>query len=426
MKKIHLNHITKIEGHAELDVKIKDSKVEKVNLKVFEGPRFFEAIVKGRKYDEVPFLTSRICGVCSIAHLLTSIMAVEDAMGVQVSEQTNVLRELLYNGNLIQSHVLHLFFLTLPDYLGFPNAIAMAGKHKDKLNLALKLKQLGNEFVSLIGGRELHAITPVVGGFSKLPSAEKLSELLVKLKDARAGLEDELEIFLEMSYPELSRKSLLFSLVSEDTYPVVNGKIGCQGDTCIEGDNYDKYFREFIKKGSTSKTVLFENEPFMVGALARVYHNKDMLSPAAQKFLEKLPGGLPENNPFYNNAAQAIELVHLFDRCIELLEKLKPEKEGLCDVKVAAGRGVAVTEAPRGLLFHDYKFDKNGYVEEANIIPPTTQNLKRMEDDIKLLLPAVMHKKKNEIVLDIEKLIRAYDPCISCSAHFLKVNWDMV
>ncbi len=420
-KTIKLDHITKIEGHAQLIVKIDKGKVKKVEVNVVEGARFFEAIVKGRKYDEVSVLTSRICGTCSPIHVVTALKAVENAFNVQISEQTKLLRELIVLGSLIQNHICHCYFLVLPDYLGYESAVQMASKYKEEVKRALRLKGLGNEIVAVVGGREVHPMTPRIGGFSKLPEKKDLDMLLEKLRNLKEDATKTVLLFKGLKYPRFLRGTRYFALKS-NKYDYLNGSISCVGGAFVPTKGYETYFKEYFT-GSAAKHVVVEGKSYMVGALARLNNNYEKLSKDAKKLLEGID--LPHYSPFMNIVAQTIEVVNAFDRCIEILENLELKEETLPKVEVKSARGIGVSEAPRGLLFHDYIFDNNGLVIKANIITPTAQNLSSMEDDIKEFLPTILNNKKEHIILNLEKLIRAYDPCISCSAHFLEVKFEL-
>ncbi|PIN86817.1 Ni/Fe hydrogenase subunit alpha [Candidatus Woesearchaeota archaeon CG10_big_fil_rev_8_21_14_0_10_44_13] len=416
-RKIRLDHITKIEGHAKLSVNIEDGKVKKAKLDVYESARFFESLVLCRRYDETSPLTSRICGVCSPSHALTSILATENAFGVKVSRQTEILRELLLYGTIFQNHAVHLFVLALPDYLGYESVIEMASKYKDEVLMGLKIKQLGNELVTVVGGREIHPITAVVGGFSIIPEQRRLDGLLEKFRSMRPYAVKAVELFSKLKYPYFRRKSQAFALVN-DTHSFYNGEINCVGGVCIPEEEYQNVFEEHIKKGSSAKVVLYRGKPFFNGALARLLVNPEGLMPEAKKYLKLVDF----NNPFHNNLAQAIEILHCFDRIIGILESLRVVHEDPVPFTPKAGRGIAYTEAPRGLLVHDYTYDDRGHVMKSNIITPTAQNLKQMEDDLKKFLPPLLDKPQAFIKLQIEMLIRAYDPCFSCSAHFLELK----
>jgi len=416
---IKLDHITKIEGHANLNLKIEDGKVKKARIEIVEGARFFEAIIQGRKYDEVQHLTSRICGVCSPIHVITSTMAVENAFEVDITEQSKMLRELLVLGGVIQSHAMHLYFLALPDYKGYSSAIAMASKFKKEISNALEVKRLGNKIVEVVGGREVHPITCIPGGFSKTPDKERIAGLLPELKKARQMAAHTAEIFQNIKYPDFERETSYFALEGECKF--TKGNMSCVGGKCIPTEDYASHFKEYIVPGSAAKFAVVEGKSYMVGALARLNLNHKNLSDNAKKALKFK---FPSFSPFMNNVAQAIELVHCVDKCIEIIENLDLRNEEPVKVVPREARGIAVTEAPRGLLFHDYTLSKEGCIVSANIITPTAQNLRNIEDDIKAYLPGILNKNKDYIVTNVERLIRAYDPCISCSAHFLKVNWE--
>ncbi len=424
MAEIKLDHITKIEGHANLTVKIDNSKVEKVELAVVEGARYFEGFVKGRDFKEVHTITQRICGICSVSHTIVALKAIENAIGVKVSEQTRLLRELMEIGAFIQSHSLHMFLLALPDYLGYQSAIDMAEKYRKEVLLGLSLKKLGNEIDSIIGGRVMHPVSMCVGGFHKLPEQEKLDELKKKLERARADAAKAAELFSGLSYPRFKRHTEYVSLKEEEKYPVTEGVIMFSNGLEIPQEKYLGFLKERVMPYSNAKFSSFEKRSYYVGALARVNNNQDLLSKNAQKMLEKSSIGFPSYNPYHNNYAQAIEVVHVIDRAIEILSGLKIADEIPVAASAKAGRGIAIIEAPRGILIHDYTLDAKGKVVKANVVTPTAQNLGNIEDDIKKLLPNIMDKKEKDIVFSMEKLVRAYDPCISCSAHFLKVKWE--
>ncbi len=420
-KTIKMDYITKIEGHARLFIKIRNKEVKDVRLKMFEGSRFFEGILKGKHYDDLSPVASRICGVCSVAHGLTALKAVEDAFQIKVSEQTRLLREMLHLGGIIQSHVLHLYFLALPDYYGFSSAIEMASKHRDKIIKALRLKQLGNRIVNEIGGRDVHPFTAVVGGFSRLPEEERWCELMEKLKRGRKDAVEALQLFLSLKYPKYSRCSDYFAL-KENLYEGDIACLSCKGLSCFPLRDYGQHMQEYFQSGSTSEFVLMGKKAYTVGALARLNINYSGFKPEYLQLLKKLE--LPNYSPFANNIAQAFELIACIDRCIEIMGTLKLRDEKPVSAVPKATTGIAVSEAPRGMLFHKYTFDHKGYCKYANITTPTSQNLKSIELDIRAILPTLLYKDEKNIQKDIEKLIRAYDPCISCSTHFLRIKWD--
>lgn len=424
MAKINLNHITKIEGHAKLHIKIEKGEVKKVELNIFEGSRYFEGILKDKKYNDVNHIASRICGICSPVHGLTSVKATEKAMGVQVSEQTEIMRELLNIGGTIQSHVLHLYFLTLPDYTGFPNAVQMAQKHPEKVKTALKIKQISNEIVKVIGGRDIHPFTLTPGGFVAIPKPEEFKSLLTKAKACLADAEKTAHLFCGLEYPDFKRETKHYALkAKKGCFWCPEDKITCTGGKeCIAVTDYEQYFKEFFKQGSTSEFAKAKEGSYMVGAWSRILNNYNELTKEGKEMTRCI---LPRKfNPFMNNPAQAVEIYEGLRRAIDLLESTDFKPENPIEIKPKAGTGIGANEAPRGIVFHKYKYNKDGFTDFINITTPTTQNLPNLEEDIKNFLPSLLDKPKQEIQLEIEKLIRAYDPCISCATHFLEIIWE--
>ena len=422
-RKIDMNYITKIEGHASLYLEISDGKVKECNLKSVEGARFFEGIVVGKHYSEISEITSRICGICSCAHTVTAIKAIENAFNIQVSEQTKLLRELLTIGERIRSHAAHLYFLVLPDYLGFESGIAMAAKHKTEVNRALELMKLGNNIVEVIGGRVMHPVTLEVGSFTNIPDKEKLNDLLKRLKFLRRDAIKTAELFGSLQYPYFERKTEYISLKQLDGFPLLTGDIVSTDGLNIKAHDYKKHLKEYIVPYSTAKFAVHKNKSYMLGALARINNNSRLLCKDAENIIKRSRNKFPNYNPFVNNFAQALEIVHWIDRSVEIIEKWEFKKEYPQEIKPKAERGVAATEAPRGILFHDYEFDSKGFVKKCNIITPTCQFLRNLEEDIKEYVSQnLIDKPEKELKLEIEKLIRAYDPCFSCSTHFLELK----
>jgi sulfhydrogenase subunit alpha len=417
MTRIQLDHITRIEGHANLRIKIENSTIEDVELAATEGARFFEAIVKALPCSDAHLVMQRICGICSVSHTLAAIKAVENALGVKVSEQTKILRELMAIGSVIQSHSLHLYLLSLPDYLGYSSGLDMADKYKTELMRGLGLKKLGNELDRVIGGREIHPVTCRVGGFSTLPTQEQLDILHKLLDKSRNDALRTAELFGAISYPRFKRPTEYVSLKTEDRYPLMEGNLMFSNGLEVPQEKYLSYLKEATVPYSNAKHSTFEKRPYYVGALARVNNNADLLSKGAQKCLEKYPIRFPSYNPFHNNYAQAIEIVHYIERALEIMKGFKVQDERLPVVRMRAGRGVAIIEAPGGLLIHDYKIDAKGMIEKANVVTPTAQNLKNIEDDIYRMLPRILSFTEEQITLELEKLIRSYDPCMSCAVH---------
>jgi len=431
-KTIKLDHITKIEGHASLRVTLKNGDVDKCELSSIEGARYFEEILQGRDYTEAFEISSRICGVCSSAHTVCALMAIENALGLKPSTQTFKLRELLTLGERIRSHATHLYFLALPDYMGFESAMAMLPKYKKDIERALRLMKTGNTIIKHIGGRDLHPVSAAVGGFLRFPTKEDIKVCLDQLKKTKKDAIETGTFFMKLKQPKFHREIEIFSLSHKEEYGMLRGDLKSRQKTYKQA-KYDEYLHEYHDDYSTAKFVVKEGKEFRVGALARLENNHTQLSADAKKLLKQSRLKFPCHNPFYNNFAQAVELIHCTDEAIKILKNLKirHEKPKAPKVKAGracpnglAGRGVAAIEVPRGILWHEYELDKKGKIKKANIITPTTQNLRAMQEDIRAFLPQVLHLKKEKVELEIEKLIRSYDPCFSCSTHFLKVDWE--
>ncbi|MBR9692505.1 Ni/Fe hydrogenase subunit alpha [Candidatus Woesearchaeota archaeon] len=425
---ITLDHITKIEGHASLTVKVDKGKVKKCELGSTEGARFFEGLVVGRPYDDAYEMVMRICGICSVGHFTASLKALENAMGVKVSKQTQAMREVMAIGERLRSHATHLYFLALPDYLGYESALAMAPKFKKEIADALILMKAGNDLVTVFGGRQMHPMGGRVGGFTHYPRKEQLESLISLLDNCEKPAMNTLKLICTLTYPDLWVEREHLSLLQEHGFPLLTGDIISDEGWRIKERAYGKYFKEYVDRWSTAKFVVKNGKSFMLGALPRINNNHPSLDADIKAELKKAKIHFPNKNPFYNNVAQAIELVVWVRRCKKLLGRYveKGFKHEKIKVVPKAGMGVGVVEVPRGVLFHTYTINKKGYVTKCNIMTPTCQNLKAMQEDVKIYLQQLLDKgvKKADIPLEIEKLIRAYDPCFSCSTHFLKVEWE--
>ena len=421
-KTITLNHITKIEGHAKLDLGVDNGKVIKCELSAVEGSRYFEGIVRNRKYYEAHEITSRICGICSCAHVIAAISAIENALGYEPTIQTKELRELLTLGERIRSHATHLYFLALPDYLGYESALAMASKFKSQIKTALNIMKIGNDIIKTLGSRELHPVSATVGGWLKIPPKSELERLSTELKNAMKESITTCKLFSSLKYPIFKSKADSFSLCNGNNYPILEGRFKSD-KVAFEKDRYREFLREYHVPQSTANFVVREDHRYMVGALARMNNNSRLLKASARKMLKQSPLKLPSYNPFHNNIAQAIEIVHCIESAIDICDNLNLKPEPPARINPRAGTGISAVEVPRGTLWHEYTLDGNGTITNANIITPTAQNLLSIQEDIREYMPSLLGMRKNEIVLSIEKLIRSYDPCFSCSAHFLEVNW---
>jgi sulfhydrogenase subunit alpha len=426
---IELHHVTRVEGHGNIYVNVRDGTVEKCEWAISEAPRFFEAMVVGRQYTELHHITSRICGICSIGHTLASLKATEGAMGIKISEQDLKLRKIALHAENLQSHILHLGFLVLPDLLGVGSVIPLASSNPKEVKTVLRLHKLANEMSDLICGRTTHPQRLIPGGFSKIPSMKELAAIRQRLRDSIPDLQAIAGLFKSLSskLPDFTRETEFIGLTSPDEYAFYDGKIGSTDTGIAPATEYLTFTNEYIIPTSTAKRAKHARDSYMVGALARFNLNSEKLSPLARQTAE-LFGLKPIcHNPFMNNIAQLVEVVHCVEDSIRLIDDV--EVTGLQsqseykkpDSKVKAGHGVGAVEVPRGILFHDYTYNDKGYCTKANCIIPTNQNHGNIELDLKSLLPTILDKPEKEIELNLEMLVRAYDPCISCSTHAVKV-----
>lgn len=435
MSLLEQHYLTKIEGHGSLKIDLKESKAK---LQIDEGERLFEALLLGRPFTDGPFITSRICGVCPIAHTIASISALENALDIKVSEDTIRLRKILLASQIIQSHTLHLFFLTLPDYIGASSVLDLSKTKPELFKIAMDFKNLGDKISTIIGGRHIHPITPIVGGFSKLPSKKDLEIIKNEIKKHLEPAQKIIELFSKFKYPKISNPTTYMTLVNGTSYEIYQGKIETSENYIFDSENYQKEIIESVKPYSSAKFSSHNNKPFMVGAAARISLHQDYLNKKAKKSLDQSGFEFPTYNVFHNNLAQAIEILHFLEEIMNLCDELindqsyklpaSPSLESsrggrqggqIIDYKLKAGCGVGAIEAPRGILYHYYEIDSQGIIKKCDIIPPTAQNLTNIEKDAEALLKLYKNDDKlnNVCIRELEMLIRAYDPCITCSVH---------
>ncbi len=422
---ISVNQVTRIEGHGNIVLNAKNGKIEELRWEVPESPRFFEAMLIGRYYEDVPYIASRICGICSIAHTTASIQAVEAAFGIQLSEQTMLLRKLLYDAELLESHVLHAYFLAAPDFLGVGSVLALVGTHKEAIVRALRLKRLAYNLAELLAGRKTHPLSCLVGGFAKLPDLAQLKAIRKRLEEAMIDLEITVELFKTLKAPDFTRETEYIALKDRKEYAFISGEIASSDAGTTSLNNYLKVTNEFCVPHSTAKYTRNKRDSYMVGALSRFNLNHTQLLPKAKKAAKELGLSAPCHNPFLITAAQVVEAIHAVEDSFSIIDKIlsKGLKEENNKVKVQAGRGVGAVEAPRGILFHDYTFDGNGLLTKANCIIPTNQNHNNIQKDMEDLVPQILNMSEDEIRLRLEMLVRAYDPCVSCSTHLLEISF---
>jgi coenzyme F420-reducing hydrogenase alpha subunit len=423
--RINVSQVTRIEGHGNIVLNAKDGKIETLRWEVPESPRFFEAMLIGRSYEDVPYIASRICGICSIAHTTASIQAVEAAFGIQPSAQTLMLRKLLYSAELLESHVLHAYFLAVPDFLGVGSVFPLVATHREAVLRALRLKRLAYNLAEVLAGRKTHPLSCVVGGFARMPDAAALKAIRQRLAEAIPDLEATAALFQTLKFPDFERETEYIALKDDKEYAFISGDIASSDTGKAPLDDYLKITNEFCVPHSTAKYARHHRESYMVGALARFNLNHGQLLPRAKKAARELGLKAPCHNPFLITAAQVVEAIHTAEDSLALLDRLLAGgiKDEPVKVRVRAGRGVGAVEAPRGILFHDYTFDKNGLLTKANCIIPTNQNHKNIQKDMEALVPRILDRPQDEIRQTLEMLVRAYDPCVSCSAHALKVTF---
>ncbi|HDO19351.1 MAG TPA: Ni/Fe hydrogenase subunit alpha [Thermoplasmatales archaeon] len=425
-KSIEIHHVTRVEGHGNIVVKISDGKVKEVEWQVSEAPRFFESIVKGQHYSDIPKIASRICGICSIGHTIASIKAVEDAFSVDITEQTLILRKLALHAENMQSHILHIGFLALPDLFGEGSVIGLVKSgHKDLVNKVLSIHKLANEFSDLICGRTTHPISMVVGGFTSIPSKKSLLNMRDRIEremNTVIKLADEINKKKD-NFPDFSRETEYIALSTEDEYAFYDGLI-TSTDTGVCREDYTKIIEEYVVPQSTAKYTKHARDSYMVGALARFNINYSLLKPLAKDIAKTLDIKPICYNPFMNTLAQLVEIAHNMEESIDLIDLVVDDlkEESIPEIKIKACRGVGMAEVPRGLLIHDYTFNEKGRCERANMIIPTNQNHANIQKDMESFLPTIADKPSSHIELAMEMLVRAYDPCISCSTHTLKVK----
>ncbi len=426
---IKVKHLTRVEGHGNIVVNMKDGCLEKAQLDIVEAPRYFEAMLKGRSFHEAAIITSRICGICSLGHQITSLKTTEAALGLEVSDQTVALRKLCIHGATMQSNILHAYFLAAPDFLGVGSVFPLVGTHPEVVKRALRMKRLANDIGDVISGRAVHPITPVPGGFTSIPSASALKELKRRLaEDMYPDLLATVETLKSLAgqIPSFTRETEYISLRSDHDYALYDGDI-CSSDTGRVSDaEYRKMTNEFVVPHSTSKHCKVSRSSYMTGALARWNNNHDKLGELAHTAASEL-GLTPDCcNPYMNTIAQVVEAADCAIDSIRLIDELlatglKDEQPNQEPTKF--GTGVGATEVPRGILYHEYTYDNKGRIVKANCVIPTGQNLANIDDDMKKLVPEIIDRSKEEITLQLEMLVRAYDPCISCSVHLLDVEF---
>jgi sulfhydrogenase subunit alpha len=421
-KTIKVDYLVRVEGEGALYVKIRGDKITDVKFKIFEPPRFFEAFLRGRRYSEAPDITARICGICPIAYQMSAIHAMEDAFGVHVNGQLRALRRLVYCGEWIESHVLHVFMLHAPDFLGYPDALRMAQDHPEMVKRALQLKKAGNAIVAFIGGREIHPVNVRVGGFYRVPQKLEFAQLVEQLKWGRDAALETVRWVAQLPFPDFEQDYEFVALRHPEEYPFNEGQLVSNKGLSIAVRQYDDHFvEEHVAYSNALHSLLKERGAYFVGLLARYNLNFDRLSPLAQE-AARAAGLEPTcRNPFQSIIVRSVEVLYAFDEALRIIEEYEMPDQPAVELRPRASVGYAITEAPRGILYHRYRLDDEGLILDAKIIPPTSQNQKTIENDLRHYVEQALHLPKEQLTWQCEQAIRNYDPCISCATHFLKL-----
>lgn len=422
-KTIKVDYLARVEGEGGLYIKMKDDAVVDVKLKIFEPPRFFEGFLRGRDFKEAPDITARICGICPVAYQMSAVHAMENALGVNVDGSLRELRRLLYCGEWIESHTLHIYMLHAPDFLGYPSAIHMAKDHKKIVERGLKLKKAGNQIVSFLGGREIHPVNVRVGGFYKAFTKQEFGPLMESLKWAREAALETVYWAAQLPFPEFEQDYEFVALHHPEEYPFNEGRIVSSSGLDIDCSEYEDHFQELhVEHSNALHSELKERGAYFVGPMARYSLNFDQLSPVAQE--AALAVGLQKEcrNPFKSIVVRSIEVLYACDEALRILQSYEKPDQPFIEVEPREGIGFACTEAPRGMLYHRYQLDEQGKILDARIVPPTSQNQKTIEDDLWKFVPQHIHLSQEDLTWQCEQAIRNYDPCISCATHFLKLD----
>ncbi len=422
---ISADYLARVEGESALYVRITGGRVDELQLKVFEPPRFFEALLRGRSYAEAPDITSRICGICPVAYQMSAVHALERAFGVHVDGQLRELRRLLYCGEWIESHALHIFLLHAPDFLGYQDAIAMAKDHPEIVQRGLRMKKAGNRIVALLGGREVHPINARVGGFYSLPARHALTSLAEALKRGRDDAVETVRWAATLPFPDFAQDYELVSLRHPTEYPMNEGRLVSNKGLDVDVSKFEEHFtEEHVAYTNALHSTIRGRGAYFVGPMARFALNYDRLSPLAREMAREVGLGPQCRNPFQSIVVRAIETLYAFDEALRIVVAYQPPDRASMEVVPRTQAGWACTEAPRGILYHRYRVDEAGRILEANIVPPTAQNQKTIESDLRTYVERHLHLPDEALTWQCEQAIRNYDPCISCATHFLKLEID--
>jgi len=420
---INVPVLARVEGEGALELTARDGHINDLKLRIFEPPRLFEKFLEGHNFSEVPDMVARICGICPVAYQMSAVQAIENIFATPISDWVSRMRRVMYCGEWIQSHALHIHLLAAPDFLGYSNAIEMAKDHGDIVRRGLYLQSLGNNLIALLGGRSVHPVGVCAGGFHHAPPVAAVTTLREQLEAALPQAEALVKWTASLGLPDDEQDFVSVALRHDSEYPLYSGRLVSSDGLDIGIDDYEQHFKEFQQPHSTSFHSLLHDKPYLVGPLARINLNFDRLPKTIQALAEAIGITFPSRNMFHSIVARAIELYYAIDEAVRLLADYALPEQNAEFIEPKAGTGYGCSEAPRGILWHRYQLDEDGMVLNANIIPPTSQNQARIEQDLRTSLEAYgLQHSDEELRLRGETVIRNYDPCISCSTHFLKIK----
>jgi coenzyme F420-reducing hydrogenase alpha subunit len=421
---IQVEQIARVEGEGALRVQLEGDRVTELEFRIFEAPRFFEALLQGRDYREAPDITARICGICPVAYLLGASQAMEAVLELAVPPGIHALRRLIYCGEWIQSHLLHVFFLHAPDFLGYDDAIAMAADHPQLVRDAMALKATGNRLLEVIGGRAVHPVNLQVGGFHRAPTAEALAGLVPELEQGLEKARELARVVAGFDFPQVEQEYLCVSLHHPQEYAITRGRLVSSEGLDIPVDQFEAHFeeRQVPRSNALHACLVGREEPYLVGPMARYNNNFEQLSPSARELAREC--GLPRrvHNPFHSIVVRMVEVAYAFEEALRLARDYRPPEPAVVTARPKAGRGAGCTEAPRGICYHRYDLDGTGRIQAARIVPPTSQNQRQMEADLKRVVERHLSLPDDQLQWRCEQAIRNFDPCISCATHFLKLT----
>ncbi|MCB0828341.1 MAG: Ni/Fe hydrogenase subunit alpha [Solirubrobacterales bacterium] len=422
---IRTDYLARVEGEGAMTVKIRGDEVEQVGLEIYEPPRFFEAFLKGRSFREAPDITARICGICPVAYMTSAFNAMEDALGIDPGPRVGALRRLMYCGEWVESHALHVFLLHAPDFLGFDSAWTMAREHREMVEAGLKIKKAGNDLLRVVGGRAIHPVNVRVGGFYRAPGRDQLDALVGRLEEARELATGAVEWVAGLPFPEFEQDYEFVALRDPDRYAIEDGRLVSGSGLDLAPDQFEQHFEERHVEHSTAlHSLMRDGGTYFLGPMARYSLNREQLSPVAREAADRAGLGPECRNPFRSIVVRAVEILYALDEALRLISAYEPPESAAVEAEPRAGTGHGWSEAPRGMLWHRYRLEDDGSIAEARIVPPTSQNQPRIEQDLRAFVQPRVGLDDERLQWECEQAIRNYDPCISCSAHFLKLTVD--